>query len=71
MNNTAQEKFSRNEISHNGTSVAVSHGQSSCDPRGREILVRGSEIHKYIHLFNKRLISAHFMKALCNVRNTM
>lgn len=67
MNNKTYKKFSRNEISQNGTIDDVSHGQNSRDPWYREILVSGKAIHTYIHSSNRVLASIHFIIALCKV----
>lgn len=67
MNNKTYKKFSRNEISQNGTIDVVSHGQNSHDPWYREILVGRKAIHTYIHSCNKILASIHFVTALRRV----
>lgn len=64
INNKTYEKFSRNEISQNGTTDVVNHLQSSHEPWCREILTTGKAIHTYIHPFNKILFSIHSIKAL-------
>lgn len=64
MNNKTYKKFSRNEISQNGTIDVVSHGQNSHDPWYREILVGRKAMHTYIHSCNKILASIHFVTAL-------
>lgn len=67
MNNKTYKKFSRNEISQDGTIDVVSHGQNSHDPWRRETLVGGKAIHTYIHSSNTIFASIHFITALCKV----
>lgn len=70
INNKAWEKFSRNEISQNGTTGAISHRQSSHDPQYKESLIRGKMVHTYIYSFNKTFISARSITSLCKLLET-